>query len=455
MLEAIAGLLSAAARRGRAGRAGADRDRLAAPPRAVLAAPGRPAAPGSRHVPAPVGPGQPGLRARPPTRPAPSWPSSPGSSAWAACWRRCPPGCPAARRTGSRSAGCCWPLRRAAARRALHRAGRQPAARSLTELVSGLVAARQIPAVLVAHELAAPRPSPTGWPSSTTGHPAGGPPAEVVLPASRRVAELVGYLGFVPLAGRSGRAAWWPEIHPERVAPGAHPDRGRGADRDRHRSGRPSGAGWEADLVGAADVGAAGCATGPAAGRSWRRHGPGPALLRGGRRAGPARPRGGGLAGRWRAQRAGAGGADGLRLARLARGFSQQQLAGMAGVSRQAVSAVESGLSDPSLRVALALAQRAGPDRGGAVRAGQPGAAGRRPAAGAARHGRGAGSCWPRSGTRWWRSRCPARGQPGRLPARRAGWARGRQGRRRRGRCGRSGRRGRCWSWPAATRRCR
>jgi molybdopterin molybdotransferase/putative molybdopterin biosynthesis protein len=46
-----------------------------------------------------------------------------------------------------------------------------------------------------------------------------------------------------------------------------------------------------------------------------------------------------------------------LRLARQARGFSQQQLAGMAQVSRQAVSAVESGQSDPSLRVALALAQ--------------------------------------------------------------------------------------------------
>jgi putative molybdopterin biosynthesis protein len=57
----------------------------------------------------------------------------------------------------------------------------------------------------------------------------------------------------------------------------------------------------------------------------------------------------------------GAGSAGtGLRLARLARGFSQQQLAGMAGISRQAVSAVESGLSDPSLRVALALAHALG-----------------------------------------------------------------------------------------------
>lgn len=49
-----------------------------------------------------------------------------------------------------------------------------------------------------------------------------------------------------------------------------------------------------------------------------------------------------------------------LRMARQARGFSQQQLAGMAGVSRQAVSAVESGLSDPSLRVALALSRALG-----------------------------------------------------------------------------------------------
>jgi putative molybdopterin biosynthesis protein len=47
-------------------------------------------------------------------------------------------------------------------------------------------------------------------------------------------------------------------------------------------------------------------------------------------------------------------------MARQARGFSQQQVAGMAGVSRQAVSAVESGLSDPSLRVALALSRALG-----------------------------------------------------------------------------------------------
>jgi putative molybdopterin biosynthesis protein len=56
----------------------------------------------------------------------------------------------------------------------------------------------------------------------------------------------------------------------------------------------------------------------------------------------------------------GAGNGARLRLARQARGFSQQQLAAMAGVSRQAVSAVESGQSDPSLRAALGLARALG-----------------------------------------------------------------------------------------------
>lgn len=57
---------------------------------------------------------------------------------------------------------------------------------------------------------------------------------------------------------------------------------------------------------------------------------------------------------------ASANGGVSLRLARQASGFSQQQLATMAGVSRQALSAVESGRSDPSLRVALALARMLG-----------------------------------------------------------------------------------------------
>ena len=49
-----------------------------------------------------------------------------------------------------------------------------------------------------------------------------------------------------------------------------------------------------------------------------------------------------------------------LRLARQARGYSQEQLAGMAGVSRQAVSSVEAGHSAPSLRVALAISSALG-----------------------------------------------------------------------------------------------
>jgi len=62
-----------------------------------------------------------------------------------------------------------------------------------------------------------------------------------------------------------------------------------------------------------------------------------------------------------RAQQPGTGAAGTrLRSARQARGLSQYQLARMAGVSRQAVSAVEAGLSDPSLRVALTLARALG-----------------------------------------------------------------------------------------------
>jgi molybdate-binding protein/transcriptional regulator with XRE-family HTH domain len=49
-----------------------------------------------------------------------------------------------------------------------------------------------------------------------------------------------------------------------------------------------------------------------------------------------------------------------LRLARQARGLSQQQLANVAGVSRQAISLWESGGSDPSLRAAFALASALG-----------------------------------------------------------------------------------------------
>ena len=49
-----------------------------------------------------------------------------------------------------------------------------------------------------------------------------------------------------------------------------------------------------------------------------------------------------------------------VRMARIGVGLSQQELAEAAGVSRQAVAGVEAGRWDPSLRVALALAQALG-----------------------------------------------------------------------------------------------
>ena len=47
---------------------------------------------------------------------------------------------------------------------------------------------------------------------------------------------------------------------------------------------------------------------------------------------------------------------NGIRQARLARGLDQQELARLAGVSRQTIGSIESGRSDPSTAVALALA---------------------------------------------------------------------------------------------------
>ena len=123
--------------------------------------------------------------------------------------------------------------------------------RTLTELVGRLVVERAVPAVLVAHELADAQAFADRLAVLDSGAVLQvGSPDEVVLrPASRRVAELVGYLSFVPAgpwapAGRAALAG----VHPERVAPGADPASGlvltgvvTGC--------RPAGAGWEADLL--------------------------------------------------------------------------------------------------------------------------------------------------------------------------------------------------------------
>jgi ABC-type sulfate/molybdate transport systems ATPase subunit len=115
--------------------------------------------------------------------------------------------------------------------------------RTLTNMVGSLVAERSIPAVLVAHELADAQAFADRLAVIDRGELLQvGEPNEVVLhPASRRAAELIGYLGFVPVeAGTAG-------IHPERVAAGAFPDRGLVLTGE-VTACRPAGAGWEADL---------------------------------------------------------------------------------------------------------------------------------------------------------------------------------------------------------------
>jgi molybdate transport system ATP-binding protein len=123
--------------------------------------------------------------------------------------------------------------------------------RSLTELVVRLVEGRRIPAVLVTHEL----PDAQAFADRLAVLDRGtllqtGKPDQVVLePASRRVAELLGYLGFVAVRPQSGATAgsMVAGIHPDRVVRASYPDRGlvltgivTGA--------RPAGAAWEVDL---------------------------------------------------------------------------------------------------------------------------------------------------------------------------------------------------------------
>ena len=125
--------------------------------------------------------------------------------------------------------------------------------RALTSLVRSLSSGRSVPSVLVTHDLAdaqafADRLAVLDGGSILQE----GPPDEVVLrPASRRVASLVGYLGFVP--AHDGIVAG---VHPDRVIPGAEPSRGLVVS-GTVTAARPSGASWEADLRAGADLDAA------------------------------------------------------------------------------------------------------------------------------------------------------------------------------------------------------
>jgi ABC-type sulfate/molybdate transport systems ATPase subunit len=133
--------------------------------------------------------------------------------------------------------------------------------RTLTALVATLVSDRGVPAVLVAHELADAQAFADRMAVLDGGAVLqdGGPDEVVRRPASRRVAELVGYLGFVPVV-EAGLGAYRvaaegdaPDqlrtagIHPDRLIAGAAPARGL-VLRGLLTGSRPAGAGWEADI---------------------------------------------------------------------------------------------------------------------------------------------------------------------------------------------------------------
>src|SRR5262249_34710373 len=119
--------------------------------------------------------------------------------------------------------------------------------RTLTALVVRLATERGVPAVLVAHELADAQAFANRIAVLDRGVVLQtGAPDEVVLrPAAFRVAELVGYQGFVPIAGRAGTVA---AIPPDRVVPGAAPARGLVLTGTIAAS-RPAGAAFEVDLL--------------------------------------------------------------------------------------------------------------------------------------------------------------------------------------------------------------
>lgn len=122
----------------------------------------------------------------------------------------------------------------------------------LTTLVRDEVRASGVPAILVAHELAAAQAFADRLGILYRGGllQVGSPHEVVHRPASRQVAELVGYRGFVPTGAADGPGGK-PRVvavHPERVRGGAHPDLGPVLSA-RVVAARPAGAGFELELV--------------------------------------------------------------------------------------------------------------------------------------------------------------------------------------------------------------
>jgi ABC-type sugar transport system ATPase subunit len=117
--------------------------------------------------------------------------------------------------------------------------------RSLTALVKDLAEERSVPSLLVTHQLPDAQAFADRLAVMDRGAvlQTGAPDAVVLRPASRRVAELVGYLGFVP-AGEAGMVAG---VHPDRVTLGQDAARGLVVS-GTVTAARPNGAGWEADL---------------------------------------------------------------------------------------------------------------------------------------------------------------------------------------------------------------
>ncbi len=121
--------------------------------------------------------------------------------------------------------------------------------RTLTDLVSSLVVERSVPTVLVTHELADAQAFADRLAVLDCGEvlQVGAPDQVVLRPASRRVAELIGYLGFVPAAAPGSGEDAVAGVHPERVTVGALDDRGL-VVAGVVMAVRPAGAGWEADV---------------------------------------------------------------------------------------------------------------------------------------------------------------------------------------------------------------